>query len=129
MKRIANVCRSPIAEAVFHDLLKKYNLEHEFEVDSAAITSWFVGDPPNDRALDIIKMYNLSTNNISRQIKSEDFTKFDLIFGMDLGNIRDLKLSAPADCISKIRLLGDCDPNGERTIRDPYFVSSFLCIK
>lgn len=104
-------------------------MEKEFEVDSAATTSWFAGEPPDQRALNIIKTHMLATTNIAREIENEDFTASDYIFGMDLGNIRDLKLSAPADCVSKIRLLGDFDTNGQRIIDDPFFVSKVpMCI-
>lgn len=66
--------------------------------------------------------------NKCRQIEKEDFYKFDFIFGMDEGNINALLKLAPQDSTAKISLLGEFDPNGERIIRDPFFVSIKLVI-
>lgn len=57
------------------------------------------------------------------QIKSADFNEFDYVFGMDEENIADLKQRAPKNCKAKILLLGEFDPEGDRIIRDPYYVS------
>lgn len=56
----------------------------------------------------------------------DDFETFDFIFGMDEENISDLKRMAPGNCRAKIGLLGEFDPQGERIIRDPYYVSLYL---
>lgn len=62
------------------------------------------------------------------QITKEDFTKFDFIFGMDDENMADLKRLAPKGSHAKCLLLGEFDPNKERIIRDPYYVSfSLFC--
>lgn len=56
------------------------------------------------------------------QIAHEDFNKFDYIFGMDEENISDLQSQASQGSKTTILLLGDFDPQGERIIRDPYYV-------
>ena len=56
-------------------------------------------------------------------MKKVDFSEFDDIFGMDDDNIDDLKSMAPSQCKAKVELLGTYDPDGERIIRDPYYVS------
>lgn len=122
---LGNICRSPIAEAVFIDEVKKANLESDWEIDSAAIGSWHVGRNPDSRALATMKKHNLAYSNKARQIKTPDFKKFDYIFGMDDENIDDLKGLMPKDGTAKILLLGDFDPEGDRIIRDPYYVSYF----
>lgn len=71
-----------------------------------------------------MKKHNLAYNNKARQIKKDDCKKFDYIFGMDEDNIDDLKRVCPKDGTAKILLLGDFDPEGDRIIRDPYYVSS-----
>lgn len=60
---------------------------------------------------------------IFNQIKKNDFTEFDFIFGMDDENIEDLTSKATSQSKAKIDLLGNHDPEGERIIRDPYYVS------
>ncbi len=59
-------------------------------------------------------------------MKKVDFSEFDYIFGMDDDNIDDLKSMAPNQCKAKVELLGSYDPEGERIIRDPYYVSFYL---
>lgn len=73
-----------------------------------------------------MKAHNLSYSNKARQIETSDFKKFDYIFGMDEKNIADLQRLNPTDGTAKILLLGDFDPEGDRIINDPYFVSFFF---
>lgn len=65
--------------------------------------------------------HNLEYSNKARQIKTEDFRKFDYIFGMDDENMSDLDELKPSDGKAKLLLLGEFDPKGERIIRDPYY--------
>ncbi|XP_055315809.1 low molecular weight phosphotyrosine protein phosphatase 1-like [Sitodiplosis mosellana] len=118
---LGNICRSPIAEAVFIDEVKKAGEESKWEIDSAAIGSWHVGRSPESRAQATMKKHNLAYNNKARQIKTPDFKKYDYIFGMDEENIADLKERCPKDGTAKILMLGDFDPEGDRIIRDPYY--------
>ncbi|KAG5671663.1 hypothetical protein PVAND_001852 [Polypedilum vanderplanki] len=118
---LGNICRSPIAEAVFIDTVKKNNVADKFYIDSAAIGPWHVGKKPDRRALETMKNHNLEYNNKARQLKTEDFRKFHYIFGMDGENMADLEDMKPSDGIAKLLLLGDFDPQGERIIRDPYY--------
>ncbi|XP_070507025.1 low molecular weight phosphotyrosine protein phosphatase 1-like [Chironomus tepperi] len=121
---LGNICRSPIAEAVFIDIVKKRNLTDKFYIDSAAIGSWHIGKKPERRALETMKKHNLEYDNKARQITTEDFRKFDYIFGMDDENMSDLDERKPSDGKAKLLLLGDFDPKGERIIRDPYYDSN-----
>lgn len=98
--------------------------KREWQVDSAAIESWHVGNRPNPRAVEIMEKYSLAYDNRARQITIADFYNFDYIFGMDDFNIEDLNSLKPDDSNARILLLGDFDPEGERIIRDPYCVSS-----
>lgn len=118
-----NICRSPIAEAVFVDEVNKAGLANQWEIDSAAIGSWHVGRSPDSRALDTMKKHSLEYSNKARQIKTPDFKKYDYIFGMDDDNMYELNRMAPKDGRAKLLLLPDFDPKGVKEIRDPYYVS------
>lgn len=118
-----NTCRSPIAEAVLIDIVKKAGCQRDWEIDSAAIENWHVGNRPNARTVAIFSKYHLGYDNRARQIQTEDFYYFHYIFGMDESNIEDLNDIKPNDATARIFLLGDFDPQGERIIRDPYCVS------
>lgn len=118
---LGNICRSPIAEAVFRKLLKEKGLLDKWLVDSAAIGSWHVGSKPDSRAISVLKQNNIETNHRARQIEESDFHKFEFIFGMDEENMSDLKRLAPPDSKAKLQLLGSFDPHGELKIKDPYY--------
>lgn len=118
-----NTCRSPIAEAVLIDIVKKAGCQRDWEIDSAAIENWHCGNRPNARAVAVMDRYYLAYDNRARQITTQDFYKFDYILGMDDYNIEDLNDIKPSDATARIFLLGDFDPEGERIIRDPYCVS------
>ncbi|XP_013177191.1 PREDICTED: low molecular weight phosphotyrosine protein phosphatase-like [Papilio xuthus] len=120
---LGNICRSPIAEGVFQKTVNDMGLGDEWEIDSAAIGGWHVGNSPDWRALDTMKKHGVPYNNCARQIISEDFNHYDFIFGMDETNMKDLKTRAPRGSKAKLLLFGDFDPQGDRIIRDPYYDS------
>ncbi|KRT82851.1 hypothetical protein AMK59_3964 [Oryctes borbonicus] len=123
---LGNICRSPIAEAVFLDLIKQRGVQDKWEADSAALGGWHEGNLPDQRAMATLRKHNISYSNRARQIDEIDYNTFDYIFGMDENNISNLKRDAPEDAKGKIMLLGDLDPEGDRIIRDPYYVSVII---
>lgn len=120
---LGNICRSPIAEAVFLNCLKESGKSSSWTVDSAAIGNWHVGNGPDRRAVSVLSKHGITTCHKARQVKKSDFSKFDYIFGMDHENIEDLKSIEPDQSIAKIGLLGSYDPDGELIIEDPYYES------
>ena len=118
-----NICRSPIAEAVFLNLIKERGLESKWGVDSAALGGWHAGKSPDRRAMSTLRKHNVPYEHKARQIKKDDFKKFDYIFGMDDENMEELERLAPKDKKAQLLLLGSFDPQGDRIIRDPYYVS------
>lgn len=71
--------------------------------------------------MQVLKDKKVEYSHRARQITSDDFTKFDYIFGMDDDNISELNRRAPKTSTAKIGLLGEHDPKGEVQIRDPYY--------
>ncbi|CAJ0572130.1 unnamed protein product, partial [Mesorhabditis spiculigera] len=122
---LGNICRSPIAEAVFLDILKKKGLENRFDVDSAAVAGYHTGKRPEKRTLETLKKYGLTDyEHRAREVSTADFRKYDVIFGMDSSNIRDLKelqRLAGEKSIAKVELLSDYDPEGTKEVPDPYY--------
>ena len=66
---LGNICRSPAAEGVFIDLIKKKNLDNQFIVDSAGTGDWHIGDRPDKRMLQAAKKRNIELPSNARQIK------------------------------------------------------------
>ncbi|KAJ7413991.1 acid phosphatase 1, soluble [Willisornis vidua] len=119
-----NICRSPIAEAVFRKLVTDAKLEHKWRIDSAATSAYEIGSPPDYRGQNCMKKHGITMNHIARQITKEDFQTFDYILCMDESNLRDLnrKSNQVKDCKAKIELLGTYDPQKQLIIEDPYYV-------
>lgn len=65
---LGNICRSPIADAVFSKLIKDRGIEDQWKVDSAAIGGWHSGSPPDSRATATLKKHNVPYNGRARQV-------------------------------------------------------------
>ena len=120
---LGNICRSPMAEAVFLQILKENGKTEEWDVDSAALGSWHVGGRPDRRTMKVLKNNGIDYSHTVRQIIKDDFERFDFIFGMDDSNMKELDSLKPSGSKVKLILLGTYDPQGERIIRDPYYDS------
>ncbi|KAJ9588474.1 hypothetical protein L9F63_018130 [Diploptera punctata] len=118
---LGNICRSPMAEAVFLHILKQMGKTEDWNVDSAALGSWHVGGGPDRRTMKVLKNNGINYSHRVRQITKDDFKKFDFIFGMDDNNMKELDSLKPSSAKAKLILLGTYDPQGERIIRDPYY--------
>lgn len=118
---LGNICRSPMAEAVFTAEVVKRNLRDKFTIDSCGTCSYHVGESPDSRSSRTCKKHNVPVNHRARQIRQSDFDNFDYILCMDESNLEDLKDMAPKNAKKKIQLFGEYDPKGERIIRDPYY--------
>ena len=88
---LGNICRSSAAQTIMQHLVDEEGLGALFEIDSAGILSYHQGEQadPRMRAHAARRGYNVTHR--SRPVTAEDFRRFDLIIGMDEGNIDDLK--------------------------------------
>lgn len=91
--------------------IERAKLGGEIEVDSAGTGDWHIGAPPDSRAAAEASSRGITMRSLARQIRIEDFDRFDLILAMDSSNVRDLEGLAPDDDRrAKIRLLRQFDP-------------------
>ena len=119
---MGNSCRSPMAEAIFKDLITKKKLEDDWIVDSAATADYQVGCLINRKGLRVLQSNGITSEHIAKQITQEDYDKFDYILGMDHYNIEDLMEMAPRRPFkAKIELLGSYDKENSGIIKDPFF--------
>lgn len=122
---LGNICRSPMAEGVFRDLLKKENLSSKISVDSAATSSWHIGSPPHKGTLAILKKYNISADGlVGRQLTKDDFETFDYIIGMDESNVKNIfEINGKPKHPKIIRLLDLTEHS--KDVPDPYYTGDF----
>ncbi len=130
MKRIlfvchGNICRSPMAEFVMKDLVKKAGLLEDFYIESAATSTEEIGNevyPPARRKL---AEHNISCKGkTARQMTLHDYDRFDLLIGMDEWNIRNMNRICGGDPEGKIHMLMDYTSRpGE--VADPWYTGNF----
>ncbi|WP_018109383.1 low molecular weight protein-tyrosine-phosphatase [Bacteroides propionicifaciens] len=120
---LGNICRSPSAEGIMLDLLQKKGLTDQFIIDSAGTNGYHNGDLPDPRMRKHAAMRGFDLVHRSRQVKTEDFYDFDMIIGMDDGNISKLQeLSPSTEETKKIHKMVDFLVKKEATyIPDPYY--------
>jgi protein-tyrosine phosphatase len=123
---LGNICRSPMAEAVFRHLVKEEGLEQEIQTDSAGTGDWHTGEPPHHGTQKKLTEAGISFDGITaRQVKRDDFSAFTYIIGMDNNNVRDLKRLAP-DSDHKIYRFVDFIPGTSYTeVPDPWYTGNF----
>ena len=118
---LGNICRSPIAETVFNQLLAEKGLTEHYEIDSAGLDNYHESELADPRMRRHAELHGYNITHRSRPIKPSDFNHFDLILGMDPSNIRELLSRASEANRHKIKLLGDyCQQHTVDAIPDPY---------
>jgi protein-tyrosine phosphatase len=119
---MGNICRSPTAEGVMIDLVRKAGLEDQITIDSAGTGPWHVGELPDSRARAAAAKRGLDLCSRGRQLSKEDFDRFDLIVVMDDVNLRHVNLMAGKRAAPEIRLLRSFDPTSppNANVPDPY---------
>jgi len=121
---MGNICRSPMAEAVFRNLVHEAGLDHEFRIDSAGTTSYHVGDRAHNGTLKILAKHRIDYDGRSRRITRQDLDDFDYIVAMDNENLANIE-SLGASRGKVVRLLDFSPQQSEREVPDPYYDDSF----
>ncbi|MBN8210659.1 low molecular weight phosphotyrosine protein phosphatase [Bacillus sp. NTK071] len=124
---LGNICRSPMAEAIFRSQVESVGLSDQIEVDSAGTGDWHIGEPPHEGTTEILSKKNITTNGIkARQVKKIDLDQFDYLVAMDAANLGELHEMAgmqPANSIS--RLMDYVTDSEFEDVPDPYFDGNF----
>lgn len=119
---LGNICRSPTAEAVFRECIKREGLEGRIHVDSAGTGSWHTGHPPDERAARaaLARDYDMSALR-ARQVCVDDFSEYDYIFAMDKQNLEDLLALCDPALRHKVSLFLQHGGRGVEEVPDPYY--------
>lgn len=122
-----NICRSPMAEAVFRAHVAEAGLGDVVEVDSAGTGGWHEGDGADPRTVSVLEAAGYEQDHRARQFRASWFDRLDLVIALDAGHLRDLRVLAPtARDAAKVRLLRSYDPTAtpaEGDVPDPYYGS------
>ncbi len=119
-----NICRSPMAEFVMKDLVRRAGAEARYRIESAATSTEEIGNPVYPPARRELKRHGIDcAGKTARQMTRGDYAAFDLLIGMDRANVRNMIRIAGGDPDGKIRLLLDCCGGGE--VADPWYTDDF----
>ena len=89
---LGNICRSPLAEAIFMHKVKKAGLESEITCSSAGTAHWHIGEPPDTRTIEVAGNHGVPINHRGNQLKPADYNEFDYFIAMDRDNYRDIRM-------------------------------------
>ncbi|WP_394920864.1 low molecular weight protein-tyrosine-phosphatase [uncultured Robinsoniella sp.] len=122
---LGNICRSPMAEFVFKDMVKKRGLSDLFVISSAATSSEETGNPVHPGTRKKLKQYNISVDGKRAvRLTEKDYQKYDYIIGMEQANIRNMIRIMGEDRDKKVFKLLDFSDN-PRDIADPWYTGNF----
>lgn len=120
-----NICRSPMAEFVMKDLVKKAGLETKFHIESAATSTEEIGNPVYPPARRKLAEHGIScAGKTSRRLTGADYKQYGLLIGMDRANLRNMNRICGGDPEGKLHLLMEyTDHPGD--VADPWYTGDF----
>lgn len=124
---LGNICRSPMAEGIFADLVAQAGLDDQFKIDSAGTSGYHVGDMAHRGTRQILANHHIRYEGRSRQISGADLDVFDYIIAMDSDNLANLHhLNSAKDPQTKLhKLLTFAQNSTVRDVPDPYYTGNF----
>lgn len=119
-----NICRSPLAEFVFRDMVEKAGLSDSIETASCATSADHIGDPVDPRSAAELMNHGISCKGkTARRLTRADFSEYDYIIGMDHRNLEYIRTLAPSkDCCIMDLLLNYA---GGGDVADPWYTGDF----
>ena len=119
---LGNICRSPMAEAIFKHLIKERGLEAVVEADSCGTANYHVGDDADPRTLSAVRTKGINIDHCVRQLSATDLDEYDYVLAMDRSNYQNILRLSNAQNRSRVIMMRDFDPghNGEE-VPDPYY--------
>lgn len=121
-----NICRSPMAEFLLKDMVKKRGLAAEFEIASAATSREEIGNPVHYGTRNKLAQLGISVSGKHAvQVTKRDYEHYDLLLAMDSNNIRNLQRVLGADTQHKVHLLLDYTERRGQSIADPWYTGDF----
>lgn len=120
-----NICRSPMAEFVFKDLVKKRGIEDLFIIDSSATSTEELGNPVHHGTKNKLKEYGISTEGKRAvQLGKKDYEKYDYLIAMDERNVTNILRIIGHDSKKKVFRFLDFTKES-RDIADPWYTGDF----
>ena len=120
-----NICRSPMAEFIMRDIVKKQGLQQEFEIASCATSTEEIGNGVYPPAKRVLAQHGIScAGKTARQMTTADYEKYDYIIAMDRYNLRNMARFVGDDPRGKVSLLMS-HTNRPGDVADPWYTGDF----
>jgi len=116
---LGNICRSPMAEGIFSQLVADRGVADQFDVESAGTASYHAGSRPDRRTLEVLERHGIHLESRSRQVADIDFDRFDYILAMDRDNLENLQHRCPSEHRHKLHMALSTTTGGD--VPDPYY--------
>ncbi len=125
---LGNICRSPMAEAVFQHYVNQEGLNDKILVDSAGTGNWHEGEPAHHGTLAVLKRHGIHYQGHARQITHSDIERFDYLLAMDKHNLAGIQRYVRGDKPVVALFLSYAYQRGLVTVQevpDPYYSGKF----
>lgn len=120
-----NICRSPMAEFIMKDLVRKADLTQEFYIESAATSREEIGNPVYPPVCRLLNEHGIDcAGKTARQLIKQDYDQFDFLIGMDRNNLYNMRRICGDDYENKMHLLMDYT-NHSGDVDDPWYSGDF----
>ncbi len=121
---LGNICRSPLAEAIFNHKIKENSLAHKFKSDSCGTSDYHIGELPDERTIQCAIQRGITIAHRGRQINRVDIREYDYILAMDHSNKSNIEKLIKRYGLShdQVYLVREFQPNAEELeVPDPYY--------
>ncbi len=119
---LGNICRSPLATAIFNHKVKEQKLDHLLQSDSCGTGNYHIGGAADDRSIAVARKNGVEILHVVRQLTADDLVEFDHIIAMDKNNLTNIKrLPSDKENYNKVKLMREYDPQGLGDVPDPYY--------
>ncbi len=116
---LGNICRSPMAEGLMLAAVRRRGLADHFRIDSAGTGGWHAGEPPDPRMLATARARGVDLPSRARQIRAEDWTRFDHVLCMDRSNLAGVRAAGCPEGRSHL-MLSVLAESVRTEVPDPY---------
>lgn len=131
---LGNICRSPMADAVFAQMVKEAGLSDKIKVDSAGTGGWHIGETAHRGTLQVLRKNSIPYNGRARQFITKDLSGFDYVLAMDRSNLSNIQRMMPngktnnakqAEVRMFLSYANDADKTNVEEVPDPYYNGQF----
>ncbi|MFD1805002.1 low molecular weight protein-tyrosine-phosphatase [Pasteurella oralis] len=123
---LGNICRSPMAEFVMRDKIKRVGLQDAIKTSSAGTSGWHSGEDMHCGTTEILDLHKIdSTGFRSKKVRSENWQFFDYLLAMDDLNLQDLEIMFGHHPEKLFKITDLCPDLGYDHIPDPWYSKNF----